>query len=134
MALLFALLISFPIGIAGGLHQTAAEPARLRGAVAVRVAAELLARIVLILFCREAETAAALGYQGFSYVLLRPCAVGRDRPFIIRTLTTSFGEVMQTTFIDELASAGCRDGASSTRMRCAMPPCAGHLLASNFPR
>jgi len=49
----------------------------------------------------------ALGYQGFSYVLLPAFVLAVEiAPFIVRTLTTSLGEVMQATFIDEARVRG----------------------------
>ena len=55
--------------------------------------------IVLILFLSiKLKLLPALGYQGFSYVLLPAIVLAVEiAPFIIRTLTTSLGEVMQST-------------------------------------
>src|SRR5229473_393701 len=94
MALLFALLISFPIGIAGGLHQDGWQ--------------NTLAFAVQSLFVSmKLKLLPALGYQGFSYVLLPALVLAVEiAPFIIRTLTTSFGQVMQASFIDEARVRG----------------------------
>src|SRR5258708_3976759 len=64
--------------------------------------------IVLILFLSvKLKLLPALGYQGFSYVLLPALVLSVEiAPFIIRTLTTSLGEVMQATFIDEARVRG----------------------------
>ena len=49
----------------------------------------------------------ALGYQGFSYVILPALVLAVEiAPFVIRTLTTSLGEVMQAPFIDEARVRG----------------------------
>ena len=49
----------------------------------------------------------ALGYQGFSYVILPGLVLAVEiAPFIIRTLTVSLGEVMQAPFIDEARVRG----------------------------
>src|SRR6266702_2261239 len=64
--------------------------------------------IVLILFLSvKLKLLPALGYQGFSYVLLPALVLAVEiAPFIIRTLTTSLGEVMQAPFIDEARVRG----------------------------
>jgi ABC-type dipeptide/oligopeptide/nickel transport system permease component len=109
MALLFALLLSFPIGIAGGLHQH-----RWQNALAFAVQSLFVSipnfwlAIVLILFLSvKLQLLPALGYQGFSYVILPAFVLAIEiAPFIIRTLTTSLGEVMQSPFIDEARVRG----------------------------
>ena len=64
--------------------------------------------IVLILFLSvKLKLFPALGYQGFSYVILPALVLAVEiAPFIIRTLTTSLGEVMQAPFIDEARVRG----------------------------
>ena len=109
MALLFALLISFPIGIAGGLHQHGWQNALAFGVQSLFVSIpNFWLAIVLILFLSvKLKLLPALGYQGFSYVLLPAIVLSVEiAPFIIRTLTTSLGEVMQSTFIDEAKVRG----------------------------
>ena len=126
MALLFALLISFPIGIAGGLHQhRLAECASLRRAIAVRIDSQLLAGDrpdpVPV---GQAQAAAGARLQGFSYVLLPAIVLSVEiAPFIIRTLTTSLGEVCSRPSSMRRGFAACRGAASSIRMRCAMRRC-----------
>jgi ABC-type dipeptide/oligopeptide/nickel transport system permease component len=109
MALLFALLISFPIGIAGGLHPHGWQNALAFGVQSLFVSIpNFWLGIVLILFLSvKLKLLPALGYQGFSYVLLPAIVLSVEiAPFIIRTLTTSLGEVMQSTFIDEARVRG----------------------------
>jgi peptide/nickel transport system permease protein len=109
MALLFALLISFPVGIAGGLH-----PHRWQNVLAFSMQSLFVSipnfwlAIVLILFLSvKLKLLPALGYQGFSYVILPALVLAVEiAPFIIRTLTTSLGEVMQAPFIDEARVRG----------------------------
>jgi len=109
VALVFALLISFPIGIAGGLH-----PNRWQGSLAFAVQSLFVSipnfwlAIVLILFLSvKLQLLPALGYKGFAYVLLPAFVLAVEiSPFIIRTLTTSLGEVMQAPFIDEARVRG----------------------------
>jgi peptide/nickel transport system permease protein len=109
MALLFALLISFPIGVGGGLHQHGWQNALAFGVQSLFVSIpNFWLAIVLILFLSvKLKLLPALGYQGFSYVLLPAMVLAVEiAPFIIRTLTTSLGEVMQATFIDEARVRG----------------------------
>ena len=74
--------------------------------------------IVLILFLSvKLKLLPALGYQGFSYVLLPALVLSVEiAPFIIRTLTTSLGEVMQSTFIDEGRVLRSRRGSSQSEV------------------
>jgi peptide/nickel transport system permease protein len=109
VALLFALAISFPIGIAGGLRQNK-WPNTLAFAVQSLFVSipNFWLGIVLILFLSvQLKLVPALGYQGFSYVLLPAFVLAVEiTPFIIRTLTTSLGEVMLAPFIDEARVRG----------------------------
>jgi ABC-type dipeptide/oligopeptide/nickel transport system permease component len=109
MALLFALLISIPIGIAGGLHQEGWQNSLAFAVQSLFVSIpNFWLAIVLILFLSvKLKLLPALGYQGFSYVLLPALVLAVEiAPFIIRTLTTSFGGVMQASFIDEARVRG----------------------------
>jgi peptide/nickel transport system permease protein len=109
MALLFAALISFPIGIAGGLHQDRWENTLAFAVQSLFVSIpNFWLAIVLILFLSvKLRLLPALGYAGFSYVLLPALVLAVEiTPFIIRTLTTSLGEVMQAHFIDEASVRG----------------------------
>jgi peptide/nickel transport system permease protein len=102
-------MISFPIGIAGGLHQHGWQNALAFGIQSLFVSIpNFWLAIVLILFLSvKLKLLPALGYQGFSYVLLPALVLAVEiSPFIIRTLTTSLGEVMQATFIDEARVRG----------------------------
>lgn len=109
VALVFALLVSVPIGIAGGLH-----PHRWQSHLAFGVQSAFVSipnfwlGIVLILFLSvKLGWIPALGYKGFSYVILPAVVLAVEiSPFIIRTLTTSLGEVMQANFIDEARVRG----------------------------
>lgn len=104
MALVFALLVSVPLGIFGGLY-----PNRWPSSVALMVQSVFVSipnfwlSIVLILFLSvKLDWLPALGYQGFAYVLLPAIVLAVEVcPFLIRTLTVSLGEIMQSPFIDE---------------------------------
>lgn len=109
VALLFALLLSFPVGIAGGLRPDGWPNKLAFGLQSLFVSIpNFWLAIVLILFLSvKLNLLPALGYQGFSYVLLPALVLSVEiAPFIIRTLTTSFGEVMQAPFIDEARVRG----------------------------
>jgi peptide/nickel transport system permease protein len=100
----FALLISFPLGIAGGLHQSGWQNKLAFGVQSLFVSIpNFWLAIVLILFLSvRLNWLPALGYHGFAYVMLPAIVLAVEiAPFIIRTLTTSLGEVMQAPFIDE---------------------------------
>src|SRR5260370_19145230 len=109
VALLFALLISMPIGITGGLHQEGGQNSLAFAVQSLFVSIpNFWLAIVLILFLSvKLKLLPALGYQGFSYVLLPALVLAVEiAPFIIRTLTTSFGGVMQGSFFDEARVGG----------------------------
>ncbi|MDQ0467694.1 ABC transporter permease [Labrys wisconsinensis] len=109
VALVFALIISFPIGVAGGLHQNGWQNALAFGVQSLFVSIpNFWLAIILILFLSvKLNWLPALGYKGFSYVLLPAFVLAVEiSPFIIRTLTTALGEVMQASFIDEARVRG----------------------------
>jgi len=91
--------MSFPVGIAGGLHQHRWQNALAFGMQSLFVSnPNFWLAIVLILFLSvKLKLLPALGYQGFSYVILPALvlAVGRSRPSSSGRWTTSLGEVMQ---------------------------------------
>ena len=109
MSLVFALLVSVPLGIFGGLY-----PNRWPSSLALLVQSVFVSipnfwlSIVLILFLSvKLGWLPALGYQGFSYVLLPAIVLAVEVcPFLIRTLTVSLGEIMQAPFIDEARVRG----------------------------
>src|ERR1700733_10816592 len=101
--------ITLPLGSAGGLHQHGWQNALAFCVQSLFVSIpNFWLAIVLILFLSvKHKLLPALGYQGFSYVLLPAIVLSVEiAPFIIRTLTTSLGEVMQSTFIDEARVRG----------------------------
>jgi len=109
MALLFALLVSVPLGIFGCLY-----PNSWPGMLALLVQSVFVSipnfwlSIVLILFLSvKLGWLPALGYQGFAYVLLPAIVLAIEvSPFLIRTLSVSLGEIMQSPFIDEARVRG----------------------------
>ena len=109
LALLFVLLISLPIGIAGGLHPQGWWN-RLAFAVQsifVSIPNFWLAIVLILLLSVKLGLLPAFGYNGFSYLILPAIVVAVEiSPFFIRTLTTSLGEVMQAPFVDEARVRG----------------------------
>ena len=109
VALAFALIMAFPIGVAGGLHQHGWQNSLAFGVQSLFVSIpNFWLAIVLVLFLSvRLNWLPALGYKGFSYVLLPAFVLAVEiSPFIIRTLTTALGEVMQASFIDEARVRG----------------------------
>ena len=109
MSLVFALIVSVPLGIFGGLY-----PNHWPSSLALVVQSVFVSipnfwlSIVLILFLSvKLGWMPALGYQGFAYVLLPAIVLAVEVcPFLIRTLTVSLGEIMQAPFIDEARVRG----------------------------
>ena len=109
VALVFALLVSLPIGIAGGLRSEG-WPARIAFGIQslfVSIPNFWLAIILILFLSVKWQLIPALGYKGFAYVILPAIVLAVEiSPFIIRTLTTSLAEVMQSYFIDEAKVRG----------------------------
>jgi peptide/nickel transport system permease protein len=109
LALAFALVMSFPIGIAGGLHQNGWQSTLAFGVQSLFVSIPnfWLAIVLILLVSVKLELLPALGYKGFAYTILPAFVLAVEiTPFIVRTLTTSLGEVMQANFIDEARVRG----------------------------
>ncbi|HXT06666.1 MAG TPA: ABC transporter permease [Roseiarcus sp.] len=109
LALLFALAMAIPIGIAGGLHPDGWQNTLAFGVQSLFVSLpNFWLAIILILFVSvKLHLLPALGYKGFSYTILPALVLAVEiTPFIVRTLTTSLGEVMQANFIDEARVRG----------------------------
>ena len=109
MALLFALMISIPLGIFAGLYpdRWPATLALLIQSVFVSIPNFWLAIVLILFLSVKLGWLPALGYQGFSYVLLPAIVLAVEvSPFLIRTLSVSLGEIMQSPFIDEARVRG----------------------------
>jgi len=109
LALLFALVMAIPIGIAGGLHPDGWQSTLAFGVQSLFVSLpNFWLAIILILFVSvKLHLLPALGYKNFSYTILPAFVLAVEiTPFIVRTLTTSLGEVMQANFIDEARVRG----------------------------
>jgi ABC-type dipeptide/oligopeptide/nickel transport system permease component len=109
VGLVFAFAMSFPIGIAGGLHQDKWQNGLAFGVQSLFVSIPnfWLAIVLVLLLSVKLKWLPALGYGGFSYVILPAFVLAVElTPFIVRTLTTSLGEVIQAPFIDEARVRG----------------------------
>lgn len=108
-ALVLALAISLPIGIAGGLNANG-WPNRIAFGIQslfVSIPNFWLAIILILFLSVKLQWIPALGYKGFAYVILPAVVLAVEiSPFIIRTLTTSLAEVMHSYFIDEATVRG----------------------------
>ncbi|CAN5156512.1 ABC transporter permease [soil metagenome] len=113
MALVFALLVSVPLGIYGGLHPNGwpSSLALLVQSVFVSIPNFWLSIVLILFLSVKLNLLPALGYQGFAYVLLPAIVLAVEVcPFLIRTLTVSLGEIMQAPFIDEARVRGLSRG------------------------
>ena len=109
IALVFALMISVPLGIFGGLmvDRWPSSLALMVQSVFVSIPNFWLAIVLIMLLSVKLGWLPALGYQGFAYVLLPAIVLAVEiSPFLIRTLTVSLGEIMQAPFIDEARVRG----------------------------
>ncbi len=109
VALVFALLIATPLGIFAGLYpdRWPSSVALLTQSVFVSIPNFWLSIVLILFLSVKLGLFPALGYQGFSYVLLPAIVLAVEvSPFLIRTLSVSLGEIMQSPFIDEARVRG----------------------------
>jgi peptide/nickel transport system permease protein len=103
LAMAFALVIAVPIGVAGGLYP-GRWPDRLAlylGSIFVSLPNFWLGIVLALLLSVKLGWLPAIGYQGFSYTILPAIVLAVEiAPFIIRTLTVSVAQVMNSSFID----------------------------------
>lgn len=102
LAVVFALIMSFPLGVAAGLNPGKWQDklAFFTGSVFVSVPNFWLGIVLAQIFSVNLGILPSLGYKGFEYTILPAfvLAVGIS-PFIIRTLSVSIAQVMQEEFI-----------------------------------
>ncbi|SNB72920.1 peptide/nickel transport system permease protein [Arboricoccus pini] len=114
-AILMALLISLPLGVAGGLYP-GRWPDRLAlylGSIFVSLPNFWLGIVLILLLSVKLAWLPAIGYQGFAWTILPAFVLAIEMaPFMIRTLTVSVAQVMQEYFI----AAGPVRGLSRSRV------------------
>lgn len=102
LAMVFALIIAIPIGVAGGLNP-GRWPDRLAlysGSLFVSLPNFWLGIVLALLLSVKLGWLPAIGYQGFAYTILPALVLAIEiAPFIIRTLTVSVAQVMQENYI-----------------------------------
>lgn len=111
LAMVFALVIAVPLGIAGGLYP-GRWPDRLAlylGSLFISLPNFWLAIMLILLVSVQLRLLPAIGYQGFSYALLPAFVLAIEiAPFIIRALTVSMAQVMQEGFVEAGLVRGLR--------------------------
>lgn len=115
LAMLFALIIATPIGVAGGLY-VGRWPDRLAlylGSLFVSLPNFWLGIVLVLLLSVNLGWLPAIGYGGFAWTILPALVLAIEiAPFLIRTLTVSVAQVMQENYI----SAATVRGLSRTRI------------------
>lgn len=115
LAFVFAMMISLPIGIAGGLHPER-WPDKLAfglGSLFVSLPNFWLGIVLALVVSVQLQWLPSIGYKSFIYTVLPAFVLAIElSPFIIRTLTISISQVMREPFID----AGVVRGLSRTRI------------------
>ncbi len=102
LSVVFALIISFPLGVAAGLNPGKWQDrlAFFTGSVFVSLPNFWLGIVLAQLFSVQLAILPSIGYKGFEYTILPAfvLAIGIS-PFIIRTLSVSIAQVMDEEFI-----------------------------------
>lgn len=102
LAVFFAVLISFPLGVAAGLNPGKWQDklAFFSGSVFVSIPSFWLGIVLAILFSVHWGILPSIGYKGFEYTILPAFVLAIEMsPFFIRTLSVSIAQVMQEEFI-----------------------------------
>ncbi|WP_112322190.1 ABC transporter permease [Oceanibium sediminis] len=102
LSVVFALIISFPLGVAAGLNPGKWQDrlAFFSGSVFVSLPNFWLGIVLAQLFSIKLGILPSIGYKGFEYTILPAfvLAIGIS-PFIIRTLSVSIAQIMHEEFI-----------------------------------
>ncbi len=103
LALIFALLVSLPLGIAGGLRP-GGWPDKLAfftGSVFVSLPNFWLGIVLALIVTVQLGWLPSIGYQGITYAILPAIVLAIElSPFIIRSLTVSVAQIMREHFIE----------------------------------
>lgn len=111
LAIVFALIISFPLGVAAGLNPGKWQDklAFFAGSVFVSIPSFWLAVVLALLLSVQWGLLPSIGYKGFEYTILPAFVLAIEMsPFIIRTLSVSIAQVMQEEFISVAPLRGLR--------------------------
>lgn len=111
LSVVFALVISFPLGVTAGLNPGKWQDrlAFFSGSVFVSLPNFWLGIVLAQLFSVRLGILPSIGYKGFEYTILPAfvLAIGIS-PFIIRTLSVSIAQVMNEDFITVAPLRGLR--------------------------
>jgi peptide/nickel transport system permease protein len=102
LAVVFAVIISFPLGIAAGLNPGKWQDklAFFTGSIFVSIPNFWLGIVLAQLFSVKLGILPSLGYKGFEYTILPAFVLALGiSPFIIRTLSVSIAQIMGEEFI-----------------------------------
>jgi len=102
LSIVFALILSFPLGIAAGLNPGKWQDtlAFFAGSVFVSIPSFWLGVVLALLLSVQWGILPSIGYRGFEYTILPAFVLAIEMsPFIIRTLSVSIAQVMQEEFI-----------------------------------
>lgn len=102
LAIVFALFISFPLGVAAGLNPGKWQDklAFFSGSLFVSIPSFWLGVVLALLLSVQWGILPSIGYRGFEYTILPAFVLAIEMsPFIIRTLSVSIAQVMQEEFI-----------------------------------
>lgn len=102
VALVIALLVAVPLGLAGGLYQ-GRWPDKLAlalGSIFVSTPNFWLGIVLTLFLSVKLRILPAIGYNGFEYTILPAIVLAVEiAPFILRTLTVSVAQVLREDFI-----------------------------------
>lgn len=111
LSIVFALILSFPLGVAAGLHPGKWQDtlAFFAGSVFVSIPSFWLGVVLALLLSVQWGILPSIGYRGFEYTILPAFVLAIEMsPFIIRTLSVSIAQVMQEEFISVAPLRGLR--------------------------
>jgi len=113
LAIVFALIISFPLGVAAGLNPGKWQDklAFFAGSAFVSIPNFWLGIVLALLLSVQWGLLPSIGYKGFEYAILPAFVLAIEMsPFIIRTLSVSIAQVMQEEFISVAPLRGLKRG------------------------
>ncbi len=102
LSVIFALIISFPLGVAAGLNPGKWQDrlAFFSGSIFVSLPNFWLGIVLAQIFSVQLGILPSIGYKGFEYTILPAFVLSIGiSPFIIRTLSVSIAQIMHEEFI-----------------------------------